>query len=225
MAAGKEEGTCSVCLRRMQLRGDSPIRHGFHAIGVRHGANTGHHTGPCSGTQYPHLGLSDAGTKWARGIAKQRLANIEKWIDDLGGNPPLMWYPTSRGKMDLAKGVEIKHGDVTGWPHTDGRPSYVWMHKQKLTAAELDKDQLVRTIDAYDKVIDNYDPAKYPTTGAPVKEKTMHLGREYTHPRFGTWEGPTCRFVRGKVPAMKFAMTRDPAKVTCGPCKKKIGLP
>lgn len=83
MSDGKLVGTCSVCLRPMQLHGDRPIRHGFSAIGVRHGAHSGYHTGPCQGTRFPHLGISDAGTKWAIDDARAKLSGVEKRLAEL----------------------------------------------------------------------------------------------------------------------------------------------
>lgn len=207
----------------IQLREDNPIRHGFKAIGVRHDAHTGYHTGPCGGVNYPHLGLSDRGTKWAHGEATRHLAQVESAIARLATNPPLTWYPSVRGKHDFSKPVEIKYGDDSNsFLHNDGRPSYKWFHKQKMADLEYAQADLERTLKAYDEVLTNYDPAKYPPRGAKTKEKTVHWLQHRSHSRFGEWDSPACRFTRGASAASKYTLTADKSKVTCGPCKKLI---
>jgi predicted hydrocarbon binding protein len=216
----KIEGTCSVCLRMMQLRGDKPIRHGFTAIGVKHGVQQGgYHTGPCEGVDYPHLGISCAGTKYALCISTKRLEHVVEWLERLAKNPPLTW----RGYGKNAVPVTINYGDTSSTlTHSDGRPGYTYLHKQHVDEATNHARQIGEQIKAYHNVIDTYSPSKYPTKGAVKKEKTVHLAREFSNSRFGKWTGPACTLTRGKDAAAKYSITTKPAEVTCTKCQREL---
>lgn len=224
---GKLQGTCSVCLRPMQLHGDKPIRHGFSAIGVRHGQHSGYHTGPCDGTRFPHLGISTAGTQYALDRARARLVSTEEELARLATNPDLTWYPTSykggRGLRDVTRPVTLRHGADVGFAG-DGRPTYANEHRRRVVEQENIKAELERAIAAYEKVLATWSPEKYPTTGAEKKVETVHMAMPRKHPRFGEWQGVTCRFTR-PLPSAKLAKTTDPAKVTCKRCRSLLGLP
>lgn len=231
MAAAKQEGTCSVCLRVMQLRNDIPIRHGFAAIGVRHGANSGYHTGPCAGASFPNLHISTEGTKAGLKIARERRDRADEELRRLATNPDLYWYPTDYNKrgrpLDLTRKVTLVHGveDRLSAYHTDGRPSYAGQHKREVAEQQNRKDAAEQMIKRYEHVIDTWSPEKYPVKGAAPKLETVHLARSRTNPRFGTWEGITCRFTRPGLASMKPVKTTDITKVTCQKCKKSVGLP
>src|SRR5579863_2198955 len=127
--ATKLQGTCSVCLRTMQLHDDHPIRHGFSAVGVRHGAHSGWHTGPCPGVNFPHLGISAEGTEWALKRARERLAVTERRLAELATHPDLIWYPTLKGSYnkvrgglpDMSRPVTLRQGEDVPYAG-DGRP-------------------------------------------------------------------------------------------------------
>jgi len=230
---GKLQGTCSVCLRVIQLRGQSPIRHGFRAIGVQHGAHTGYHTGPCGGASYPHLGISTEGTAWALAGARRELAKTEGMLADLAGHPDLIWYPRLSGSYnkvrgglpDMARPVTLRPGADIPYS-SDGRPTYAGELKRRVAIAESQKRELERMIDAYEKVLATWSPEKYPVTGAATKIETTHLAIERRHPRYEKpWMGVTCRFTRPGHASDKLAKTTDMARVTCKACRKAIGLP
>lgn len=229
-AADKLAGTCSVCLRPMGLYGDHPIRHGFSAIGVRHGQHGGFHTGPCSGTNFPHLGISHEGTTWALAQARERLVSVEAELQRLAGNPDLTWYPRLAGSFnkvrgglpDTARPVTLRPGADVGFAG-DGRPTYAGEHR-RLVAAQTDrKDELERAITAYEKVLATWSPEKYPTTGAMKKVETVHMERPVKTSR-GEVIGTLCRGV-GRGRAAFAAKTSDPSKVTCKRCRASLGLP
>ena len=231
MSDDKQKGTCSVCLREIQLRGDHPIRHGFAAIGVRHGAHSGYHTGPCQGTRFPHLGISVAGTEWALRDAREKLGGVTDRLAELAGNPDLIWYPRIRGSYnkvrgglpDISKPVTLKYGqdEYAG----DGRPTYASEHRRRVAEMTNIKDELDRAIAAYEKVIATWSPEKYPTKGAAAKVATVHMEMPRKHPRYSEpWKGVTCRFTRPGYASDKLPKTTDPAKVTCKACRKAIGL-
>lgn len=224
----KIQGTCSVCLRTMQLHSDHPIRHGFSAIGVRHGEHSGYHTGPCQGTRFPHLGISTEGTQWALDNARERLVNVEAELTRLAGHPDLTWYPNTyvRGRpvKDPTRPVALRYGAAEGFAG-DGRPTYAWEHKRRVTEQDHIKEELERAIDAYEKVIATWAPEKYPTTGAAKKVETVHMERPIKSARTGeTVIGTLCRGV-GRGRAAFVAKTPDPSKVTCKRCRASLGLP
>lgn len=226
----KHQGTCSVCLRAMQLHGDRPIRHGFSAIGVKHGQHGGFHTGPCAGTGFPHLGISVEGTQWALERARRSLDGVRDGIAQLAGNPDLIWYPTNynvRGRpLDLSKPVILKYGEEVSYEHRNrGVPSYASEHRQRKAKLDAHEEELLRSIAAYEKVIATWSPEKYPTTGAPKKVETVHMEMPRKHTRFGEWKGVLCRFTRPGHASDKLAKTADPAKITCTRCRKALGLP
>ena len=149
--ADKLQGTCSVCLRLMQLRGDRPIRHGFSAIGVQHGQHSGYHTGPCQGTGFPHLGISTEGTQWALGHARERLSSVEEELRKLSGNPDLIWHPTDRrGLPDYTRSVTLRPGEDVQYAG-DGRPTYAGELKRRIAKQEALKGELERAITEYRK--------------------------------------------------------------------------
>lgn len=224
----KQQGTCSVCLRMMQLHGVSPIRHGFSAIGVRHGQSSGYHTGPCSGTRFPHLGISTEGTQWALGNARGRLATVETELARLAGNPDLTWYPDTyqggRRLKDFKHPVTLRYGGEEVAFAGDGRPTYAWEHKRLVSEQEHIKRELERAIDAYEKVLATWTPEKYPVTGAVKKVETVHMATPRKNVR-GEWIGISCRSTRPGFASDKLAKTTDPSKVTCKKCRKDLGLP
>ena len=229
-ASDKLQGTCSVCLRTMQLHGDRPIRHGFSAIGVQHGQHGGYHTGPCGGTNFPHLGISVEGTQWALARAHTSLDSVRAALAQLAGNPDLTWYPTNynvRGRpLDLAKPVILKYGEEVSYEHrTRGVPSYASEHRQRKDKLDAHEEELLRSIAAYEKVIATWSPEKYPVTGAAKKVEIVHMEKSRKHTRFGEWKGVLCRFTRPGYASDKIAKTTDPSKVTCARCRKALGLP
>ncbi len=227
----KLQGTCSVCLRTMQLSNLRPIRHGFSAIGVRHGQHSGYHTGPCDGTRFDHLGISTAGTQWALDAARRRLAGVEEELHWLAGNPDLTWYPRKAGSYnkvrgglpDLANPVTLRAGEDVPYAN-DGRPTYANELKRQVSERKNVQTELERAIREYELVLSTWSPEKYPVTGAKAKVDTVHMAVPRTHPRFGSWTGVVCRRTR---PGSRSAMekTDDPAKVTCKACRKQLGLP
>jgi hypothetical protein len=227
-AAAKLAGTCSVCLRTMQLHGDHPIRHGFSAVDVRHGQHSGYHTGPCQGTRFPHLGISPEGTKWALDNARDRLTSVETELARLAGNPDLTWYPDTfvRGRpmRDPTRPVKLRYGEDVAYAG-DGRPTYAWEHKRQVTHQENIKKELERAISAYEKVIETWAPGKYPTTGAAQKVETTHMATPRKNSRGEEWTGVLCRFTRKGFASDKIVKTDDPSKVTCKKCRKDLGLP
>jgi len=225
-AADKLQGTCSVCLRLMQLHGDHPIRHGFSAVGVRHGQHGGYHTGPCAGTQFPHLGISTEGTRWALDRERAQLERLRAQIANLATNPDLTWYPKKYdvpgGRPDLAHPVVIKPG--TESDYTTGAPSYAFLHRSEKAKLENWQHAAERAIDAYEKVLATWSPEKYPTTGAAKKVETVHMERPVKTLRGDTVVGTVCRSAR-RGRASLLAKTSDPAKVTCKRCRATLGLP
>ena len=218
-------GTCSVCLRGMQLRGDRPIRHGFAAKNVQHGQHTGYHTGPCPGVNFPHLGISDEGTRWAIDDAHQRLVNTNNSLAHLATNPDLIWYPrkTAVRGADLPRGVTLRYGadDLSA---TDGRPSYARWHRSEVALLEATKRALEDAITKYEHVIAGWAPEKYPTSGAKTKQETIHMALERKI-NDKVMTGTCCLGVRRGHRAGLTAKTTDPAKVTCKRCRTALGLP
>lgn len=229
--ATKLQGTCGVCLRTMQLHGDYPIRHGFSAVGVRHGQHSGYHTGPCQGTRFPHLGISTEGTQWALEKARTRLASVDEELRRLAGNPDLIWYPRQPGSYnkvrgglpDMSRPVTLRPGEDVPYAG-DGRPTYAWEHKRRVADQEAIKTELERAIDAYEKVLATWSPEKYPVTGAPGKIETTHMAMPRKNIR-GEWTGILCRSTRPGYASDKLPKTDDPSKVTCKRCRAALGLP
>ena len=230
----KLQGTCSVCLRPIQLHGGHPIRHGFSAVGVRHGQSGGYHTGPCQGTRFQHLGISTAGTQWALGVARDQLLRTADRLRELAGNPDLFWYPRERGSYnkvrgglpDMARPVTLRYGEDMTYVG-DGRPTYANEHRRKVVEQTNIKDELEGAITAYERVLAGWSSEKYPTIGAPTKVDTVHM----EHPRvfrgsFGpvTEVGVLCKGLRA-MRVQHFLKTSDPAKVTCKRCRAALGLP
>lgn len=225
----KLQGTCSVCLRTIQLHEDRPIRHGFSAIGVRHGANSGYHTGPCSGTRFPHLGISTEGTVWALGDVRGRLAGAEQRLHELASNPDLTYYPKKYdvrgGRPDLSRPITLRYGDDVDTNPATSHPSYDYVHHQRVAEQTNIKAELERAIAAYEKVLATWTPEKYATSGAPAKIETTHMAMPRKNSRFGEWMGVTCRSTRPGHASDKLVKTSDPAKVTCKRCRALLGLP
>jgi len=228
-ATDKLAGTCSVCLRTMQLYGDHPIRHGFSAIGVQHGQHGGYHTGPCGGTNFPHLGISVEGTQWALARAHTSLDSVRAALAQLATHPDLTWYPTNynvRGKpLDLSKPVILKYGEEVPYEvRSRGVPSYDSEHRQRKAKLDAHENELERSIAAYEKVIASWSPSKYPTTGAPKKVETCHMSTPRKNVR-GEWTGVQCRFTKQGYASDKLTKTADPTAVTCKRCRSLLGLP
>jgi hypothetical protein len=228
MPTDKLQGTCSVCLRPMQLHDDRPIRHGFSAVGVRHGQHGGYHTGPCAGTQFPHLGISAEGTQWAldreRKIVKLTIEALAK----LATNPDLTWYPkiydVRGGRSDFSNPIVVKYGDVQQ-PISNGAPSYAYLHRGEKAKLDVQLSAAEHAIAAYERVLASWSPEKYPVTGAKAKVETVHMEMPRRNSRGETWTGISCRFSRPGSASNLLAKTNDPAKVTCKRCRTKLGLP
>lgn len=219
----KLEGTCSVCLRLMQLRGSSPIRHGFSAQNVRHGQTGGWHTGPCFGTQFPHLGISDEGTRAALERVRARRAHFEGEIRTLERQPPLHWAPKLYGKplRDFSKQITIQPGAKRDY--TLGSPSYDELHKRRVSELTAERDTAARAIANYERVIATWSPDKYPTKGAVAKVEVVHLAKLKTRgPE--SYMGIACNRMLSKWKSEGAKKTEDVAKVTCKACKKTLGL-
>lgn len=231
----KLQGTCGVCLRVIQLRGDRPIRHGFSAVGVRHGQSGGYHTGPCSGTHFPHLGISTEGTQWAIDDARARLARTEDRLRELEGNPDITWYPKKYdvrgGRLDLSRPIVLKHGDEASLGigraagERAGAPSYASEHRRRVVEQVNIKDALERAIAEYERVIATWSPEKYPTSPAPGKIETVHMATPRKNNRGETWTGILCRFTRQGYASDKNPKTTEPSEVTCKRCRAALGLP
>ena len=228
-ASEKLTGTCSVCLRMMQLHGDRPIRHGFSAVGVRHGQSGGYHTGPCAGTQFPHLGISTEGTEWALERERRFLERTRESLAELAANPDFTWYPskydmrTSRRQPDLSRPVVLKHGEEA--PFSIGAPSYESLHRKKKVELENRQDMAERAIREYERILETWSPAKYPTTGAPKKVETTHMATPRKNSRGETWTGVLCRFTKQGYASDKLPKTDDPNEVTCKRCRAALGMP
>jgi hypothetical protein len=209
----------------MQLHGDRPIRHGFSAVGVRHGQHGGYHTGPCAGTQFPHLGISTEGTQWALDRERRFLENTKAALANLATNPGLTWHPTKYdvrgGRLDLSRPVVIKYGEEAAYG--TGAPSYASLHRSEKAKLESRERAAGSAIAAYEKVIATWSPEKYPTTGAAKKVETVHMERPVKTSR-GEVIGTLCRGV-GRGRAAFVAKTSDPSKVTCKRCRAALGLP
>jgi len=229
-AAAKLQGTCSVCLRTMQLRGDYPIRHGFSAVGVRHGQSGGYHTGPCAGTQFPHLGISTEGTQWALDRERKHIDRLNAQLAELATNPDLTWYPkkydVKGGRADLSRPFVVKYGDEEPIAYSsDNPPSYARLHKAKVAELESFARMAASAIAEYERVLASWSPEKYPTSRAPGKVETVHMEMPRKSTRFGEWTGILCRFTRPGYASDKNPKTDDPSKVTCKRCRAALGLP
>ena len=173
MPIDKLQGTCSVCLRVMQLHGSAPIRHGFSAVGVRHGQSGGYHTGPCAGIQFPHLGISTEGTKWALDRERAFLEKTNSALATLATNPNLTWYPSKydarvgRSRPDLSKPTIVKYGDEAQLSFQGGAPSYASLHRTEKVKLNNQQHTAEHAISAYEDVLASWSPEKYPTIGAP----------------------------------------------------------
>jgi hypothetical protein len=229
MRTDKIQGTCSVCLRSIQLHGERPIRHGFSAVGVHHGQSGGYHTGPCPGTRFPHLGISPEGTQWALNNAREHLASTEDRLRELAAYPDLIWYPRLRGSYNKVSGglpdrsrpVILQYGKDTY--ANDGRPTYASEHRRRVAEQTSLKTSLEPAIAEYERVLARWSPEKYPTTGATAKVEIVHMERPVKTAR-GEVIGTLCRGVgRGRGPLAP--KTSDPAKVTCKRCRTALGLP
>jgi hypothetical protein len=229
--SSKLQGTCSVCLRSMQLHGDHPIRHGFSAVGVRHGQHGGFHTGPCSGTSFPHLGISTEGTQWARARARDQLVATEQRLADLAGNPDLTWYPRLSGSYNKVRGglpdtsrpVTLRPGEDVPYAG-DGRPTYAHEHRRLVSEQTSIKHSLESAIAEYARVLASWSPEKYPVTGAAKKVETEHMATPRKNIR-GEWTGVLCRFTKSGYASDRLPKTDDPSKVTCKRCRAALGLP
>ena len=223
----KLAGTCSVCLRSMQLHGDRPIRHGFSAVGVRHGQHGGYHTGPCAGTRFPHLGISTEGTVWALDRERRHLATTNEGLAKLATYPDLTWYPTKYdvrgGRLDLSRPIVLKHGEEA--PFGIGAPPYASMHRAETVKLETQRDMAERAIREYERVISSWSPEKYPTTGASKKVETTHMATGRKNSRDETWTGVLCRYTKRGYVSDRLPKTDDPSKVTCKRCRSTLGMP
>lgn len=226
----KLQGTCSVCLRVMQLRGDRPIRHGFSAIGVQHGVQQGgYHTGPCEGTRFPNLSISTEGTVWALDRAARSLVKVHDDLAKLATNPDLIYYQKKYdvrgGRPDLSRPITLRYGDDMDTHLETAHPSYEYEHRQRQSKLEAHVQELERAIAAYEKVIATWSPEKYPVIGAEAKVETTHMATPRKNSRGEQWTGVLCRFTRSGYASDKLAKTDDPSKVNCKRCRAALGLP
>lgn len=241
----KIEGTCSVCLRDIQLRDDRPIRHGFKAYGVRHGQHSGYHTGPCRGSEYPYLGVSDQGTKWALADTNQQFGPVITELERLKRRPTLTWYPEKRTGHGIRKvrlpdfdhPQTVKPGDARrdympsgsmGFSLMETIPSYDELLKRKVTEQQAVRDYLEQWQHRYEQILASYSPAKYQGKGVVKKEPLVHKEHQYRRISGGVetfYPGNLCRFAKkGSVAQLTARRTTDPSKVTCPACRKKLGI-
>ena len=216
-SGNKLAGTCSVCLRSMQLRGDLPIRHGQHS---------GYHTGPCAGTRFPHLGISNEGTIWALDRERKFLADTKAALATLATNPDFTWHPkkyvNGRPVTDFTRPIVIKHDEEA--PFGLGAPSYASMHRTQKAELDMRESMSERAIAEYERVLASWAPGKYPVTGAAKKIETCHLATPRKNVR-GEWTGISCRFTKAGFASDKLPKSDDPKKVTCKRCRAALGLP
>jgi hypothetical protein len=216
----KIEGTCSVCLRTIQLRGALPIRHGFSAVNVRHGTTGGWHTGPCGGSNFPHLGISDVGTRWALDKARGRFAYFENAIAALERQPDLTWAPTNRGLPDLTRQITIKPGARPDY--SIGSPSYDGLFRERMKELQRQREIVGQAIDNYERVIATYAPSKYPTS-ASTKVEIVHLAQKRVRTGREPWIGITCKRSPPGWESDRLKKTENPEAVTCKACRKAMG--
>jgi hypothetical protein len=211
----------------MQLHGDRPIRHGFQAVGVKHGQHTGFHTGPCQGTRFPHLGISSEGTQWALDHTRKLLDATNAELERLASHPDLTWYPMDprrADRRDFSRPVTLRYGEPEAFVG-DGRPTYAWQHKREVAEQQARKNSLESMIDRYEKVLATWSPEKYPMKGAAAKAETVHMATPRKHTRYGDWTGVLCRYTKPGYASDKLPKTNDPGKVTCKRCRTALGLP
>jgi hypothetical protein len=225
MAASKFQGVCSVCLRTMQLHGDRPIRHGFSAIGVKHGTHSGYHTGPCGGSNFPHLGISTEGTVWALGVARRNLEQTREALRRLETNPDLTYFSKGIRGYSEARSQTVRYGDEADYKPATAHPGYAHLHYQRVAEETARERELERAIAAYEKVLVTWEPKTWEPKQAPAKVETTHLAKEIHSPRLGDWTGISCRATRPGYATTQLKKTMDPAKVTCKRCKAILGLP
>jgi hypothetical protein len=223
MTASKFQGVCSVCLRTMQLHGDRPIRHGFSAIGVKHGTHSGYHTGPCGGSNFPHLGISTEGTVWALGVARKSLEQTREELRRLETNPDLTYYSKGIRGYSEARTQTVRYGDEADYKPATSHPEYAYLHKQRVAEETARARELERAIAAYEKVLATWEPKQ--AGAAPAKVEIVHLAQAHHSPRFGDWTGISCRATRPSHATTQLKKTTDPAKVTCKRCRVILGLP
>jgi hypothetical protein len=150
------------------------------------------------------------------------LARTREAIAELETKPNLTWYPTNynvRGSpLDLSRPVVLKYGGQPDFQHiTMGVPTYDSLYRRKMVELQNRADAIESAIRAYEKVLSNWSPDKYPTTGAAVKVDTVHMKHTYTTVK-GTKTAPLCSpFKRGRMSVSK--MTEDIAQVTCKKCR------
>lgn len=229
MAADKFQGTCSICLRAMQLHGDNPIRHGFKAVGVKHGSHGGWHTGPCPGSNFPHLGISNEGTLWALKDARSKLEGVEDGLRKLDEHPDLTWYRPARtfvvrGALpEQRPPVVLRYDEQAAAWNADGRPTYDSEHRRRVAELTNLKDRIESAIANYERVLATWKPQA--AGAAPMKIETVHMTMPRTNNRGDTWDGISCRFTKSGYASAGIAKTTDTTKVTCKRCKSMLGLP
>lgn len=174
-AKQKFQAVCAVCFNVHNLYAKGTlVRHGFEIVGRQNGQfDQAWHTGPCGGWEFPHFGISTAGTEWALGQVKSHLAHQEERLAKLATNPPLDWVPGKYEARDGLKRIERNFGDeedryakildyapeYKGWKNTTFvLDSYEYLHTQQVKSCkwtiETDKAQIAR----YEKAIKNWKP-------------------------------------------------------------------
>lgn len=228
--------TCAFCLGAFHLSGekDIPIRHGFNAYNIRHGQNGGYHSGPCSGVNYPRLGVSTEGTKVALAGFQAQLKLVEERLAWLATNPDLTWSyqetertsRTGTGRRPVGEKFErtlkpgtqqerIEYKSRHGYTSSMYVPSYEQEHKSQTSTWELHKRSLNDLISKFQGVIDNWQPRD--KVYDPVKP-VIHLQAD-----LAKGARPSCNRVMQGFKAAALAarglMTTDKSKVTCQRCK------
>lgn len=227
------ESICAVCFGTYKLDNgtDRTARHGFTAHNIHHGqTGVGWHTGPCFGVSYPHYGVSCEGTKVALKLAQEHLVALQRRVEELKANPPLVWVrEPSRSRRYGSAGTRVTftvvHGDkertldrdeAAGFPWQETLPSYEQLLKRSnalLTAEIQAVESQIRFLT--DKIV-TWKPA--PAVEV-VQRKIVHLA--------ALWKGkynPTGKCSMWSMhqpgPAKEGSLTDDKSKVTCQRCAK-----
>ncbi len=172
---------CAVCLNQYQaivVRGEDKLaRHGFSVVGA--GRGHGHlgawHTGPCMGTQFPHLGISTAGTEAALARCREALADTTAALTEHAARPALIWtYTPSKWVTDAARRAgrpvpaavdhTVKPGDVRQYGDEQGHPGYDDLWARRAGQLTSQAGELRLSIATYARVIGTWTAAQY----APV---------------------------------------------------------
>lgn len=229
---------CAVCLREgivLSAGQQSPIRHGFSAINVQHGASGGWHTGPCDGVRYAHFGQSTEGTTFELARTEQHLSRVRAQLDHLATRPELPWhFAETLSRDQVARGAEPHRATYTLTPIDAGQrkvtyrtagaygsvytvPSYERHRGTLVVLAESNRDTLVDWRGRLVAAIAGWAPV--PPAPRSPEVPVVHRPREYIFSGGVTIRGPACRRPRGRVAAEQKLLSDDSALVTCGRCR------